>query len=201
MLKVRVQEMWVQELALELEPVLIHGDVSVVPLEGDIPEQGKEEKGARGSGVLTQRPEKSGSVTGTMMVTCGAGGRRRPCRRGRRGRRGRRPWHSRSAPAPRGRRRAPVHAPPTATPWRRRTPPAGSVVVLSGRKKREKTEGKERRWWRREGGKRRGARVWRGERPGAGLIGRGKVMQRGMALGTRVTAGDEGDSDIHGGRR
>ena len=53
--------------------------------------------------------------------------------------------------------------------------------------KKEKTEGKERRWWRREGGKRRGARVWRGERPGAGLIGRGKVLQRGMALGTRVT--------------
>ena len=35
------------------ELVLGHGVVSVVPHEGDSPEQGKREKGARGGGVLT----------------------------------------------------------------------------------------------------------------------------------------------------
>ena len=53
-----VQKMCVQG---QHELVLIHGDVSVVPLEGDIPEQGEEEKGARGGGGAHPRPEKSGS--------------------------------------------------------------------------------------------------------------------------------------------
>ena len=43
--------------------MLGHGVVSVVPHEGDNPEQGKREKGARGGGGAHPRPEKSGSAT------------------------------------------------------------------------------------------------------------------------------------------